>query len=182
MSLASCLYHLKLHAADIPPTSAKRPPLELPHPHPEPEKSERQDSKKSSLKVVTNCQHIILSFNLLETPSDFFKDSCSTLLDQPFPDTISVSFDGHFLLFCMKFLPASPRPRTVAGVSRIPRLIRWMRDHSHHFKDGVHPASRYERTLIVENTLANWNYSSMLLRTILISTDTSERCNTWKIL
>ncbi|KAK2796240.1 hypothetical protein FQN50_009630 [Emmonsiellopsis sp. PD_5] len=90
---------------------AERASLQLPL---EPEKREREKSRESP--DILKCRHIILNFNLRENPGIFFKDECATLLDKLFPDTLSVSFDGHFLLFCLKSLPVSPRPRTVAGV------------------------------------------------------------------
>ncbi|KAK2744190.1 hypothetical protein FQN55_006874 [Onygenales sp. PD_40] len=96
---------------DITPTSAERTSLQLHLTH---EERERENGKESP--DILKCRHIILNFNLRENPRHFFKDEYATLLDKLFPDTLSVSFDGHFLLFCMKSLPVSPRPRTVAGV------------------------------------------------------------------
>lgn len=78
------------------------------HGHPDPMLSQELES--------THPRHVILSFNLRNNREAFSKDENTEVLYCLFPGVKCLSFDGHFLLFCLKELPPKPWPITVAGV------------------------------------------------------------------
>lgn len=84
------------------------------HAHPEPEEP-GLDSQEAAVEHWSP-RHVILPFNLRNNPKDFHNPENRKLLWKIFPQLDILSFDGHFLCFCVKALPPKPWPRTVAGV------------------------------------------------------------------
>ncbi|KAE8421589.1 hypothetical protein BDV36DRAFT_304697 [Aspergillus pseudocaelatus] len=83
-----------------------RIPLQLTHAHPEPQRR---------VADLLPSRHVVLPFNLRHNRHALRGKAWEQLFNL-FPDTISVSSDGYFLVFHLGSLPPKPWPITIAGV------------------------------------------------------------------